>query len=69
MKIETLIGINEYTLVVYAYPDGFYRFCIIDSLGIPYDFDSVFLSAEEANQKGRDAVNLACEFDLNEYQF
>ncbi|MGF1539717.1 MAG: hypothetical protein ACFCU5_04580 [Pleurocapsa sp.] len=69
MKIDTLVGINNYTLVIYAYPDGFYRFCIIDSTGIPYNFDSMFLTAEEANQKGKDAVNLAYEFDLNEYQF
>jgi hypothetical protein len=69
MNIGTLVGINDYTLMVYAYPDGFYRFSIIDATGIPYNFDSAFLTAEEADRKGRDAVNLACEFDLNEYQF
>lgn len=67
MKIDTLLGIDNYTLMVYAYPDGFYRFSIIDPLGISYDFDSVFLNAENACQKGKDAVKLAFEFDLNEY--
>lgn len=69
MKIETLIGLDNYTLMVYAYPDGFYRFCIIDPTGIAYDFDSIFLNSEDAIEKGTDAVKLAFEFDGNEYQF
>ena len=69
MKIDTLLGIDDYTLMIYAYPDGFYRFSIIDSIGMSYDFDSIFINAEDARQKGKEAVKLAFEFDLNEYYF
>lgn len=69
MKIDTLLGIDDYTLMIYAYPDGFYRFSIIDAIGMSYDFDSIFINAEDARQKGKEAVKLAFEFDLNEYYF
>ncbi len=63
MKIENLIGIDGYTLLVYRSLDRLYRFSIIDFSGIFFSFDSIFLSAEEANIKGREAVEIACEFD------
>ena len=69
MKIETLIGIKGYTLMVYRGTDYLYRFCIIDFTGVSYNFDSTFLTAEEANQKGKDAVDLAFDFDLKKQQF
>lgn len=65
MKIQDVIGIDGYTLLVYRSLDRLYRFSIIDFSGIAFNFDSIFLTAEEANIKGRAAVEIACEFDLN----
>ena len=69
MKIETLVGLKGYTLIVYRGFDYLYRFSIIDFSGILYNFDSIFLTAQEANQKGREAVELAFDFDLKKHQF
>lgn len=63
MKIENVIGINGYTLIVYRSPDQLYRFSIIDSSGIAFNFDNIFLTEEEANIKGRDAIEIAFDFD------
>lgn len=65
MEIKNVIGINGYTLLVYRTLDKLYHFSIIDFSGIPFNFDSIFLTAEEANVKGRAAVEMACEFDHN----
>ena len=67
MQIENVIGINGYTLLVYCTLDKLYRFSIIDFSGTAFSFDSIFLTAEEANVKGRAAVEIACDFDLNLY--
>ena len=63
MKIDSVIGIDGYTLLVYRSQDRLYRFSIIDSSGIFFSFDSIFLTAEEANIKGREAVEVAFDFD------
>lgn len=65
MEINNVVGINDYTLLVYRTIDKLYHFSIIDSSGIPFNFDSIFLTSEEANVKGRAAVEMACEFDVN----
>lgn len=65
MKIQDVIGIDGYTLLIYRSLDRLYRFSIIDFSGIAFNFDSIFLTAEEANIKGRAAVEIACEFDMN----
>jgi hypothetical protein len=65
MKIQEVIGIDGYTLLIYRSLDRLYRFSIIDFSGIAFNFDSIFLTAEEANIKGRAAVEIACEFDMN----
>ena len=67
MEIKNVIGINGYTLLVYRTLDKLYHFSIIDFSGIPFNFDSIFLTFEEANVKGRAAVEIACEFDHNLY--
>ena len=67
MEITNVTGINGYTLLIYRTIDKLYRFSIIDFSGIPFNFDSIFLTAEEANVKGRAAVEIACEFDFNCY--
>jgi len=67
MEIKNVIGINGYTLLVYRTLDKLYHFSIIDFSGIPFNFDSIFLTSEEANVKGRAAVEIACEFDHNLY--
>ncbi|MCC0178244.1 hypothetical protein I4641_14785 [Waterburya agarophytonicola K14] len=67
MTIQNIIGINGYTLLVYRTLDKLYHFSIIDFSGIAFNFDSIFLTAEEANVKGRAAVEIACEFDHNLY--
>lgn len=63
MKIQNIIGIDGYTLLVYRSPDRLYRFSIIDSLGIAFNFDSIYLTAEEAKIKGRHAIEIAFDFD------
>lgn len=63
MIIQNVVGINGYTLLVYRASDYLYRFSIVDSLGIAFNFDNVFLTAEEANIKGRVAVEIAFDFD------
>lgn len=63
MIIQNVIGIDSYTLLVYRGEDQLYRFSIIDSLGIAFSFDSIFLTAEEANIKGRAAIEIAFDFD------
>ena len=67
MKIHNLVGINGYTLLVYRSLDRLYRFSIIDFSGVAFNFDSMFSTAEEANDKGRAAVEIACDFDCNLY--
>lgn len=67
MKVQDLIGIDGYTLVVYSSPDLLYRFSIIDSSGIAFRFDSIFLTAEEAKVKGRAAMEIAFDFDKHLY--
>ena len=67
MQIQNVIGINGYTLLVYRTLDKLYHFSIIDFSGTAFNFDSIFLTAEEANVKGRAAVEIACDFDLNLY--
>ncbi|BAZ44549.1 hypothetical protein NIES4102_15600 [Chondrocystis sp. NIES-4102] len=67
MEIQNVIGINGYTLLIYRSLDQLYRFSIIDFSGIAFNFDSIFLTAEEANFKGRAAVEIACDFDSDEY--
>lgn len=67
MKIQSVIGINGYTLLIYRSLDHLYRFSIIDFSGIAFNFDSIFLTAEEADFKGRAAVEIACDFDHNRY--
>ncbi|MEM7594960.1 MAG: hypothetical protein AAF383_26265 [Cyanobacteria bacterium P01_A01_bin.83] len=63
MKIQDVIGIDGYTLLVYRSLDQLYRFSIIDFSGIAFSFDSIFLTAEEAKIKGIAAVEIACDFD------
>ena len=63
MTIQNVIGIDGYTLLIYRCEDRLYRFSIIDSLGIAFSFDSIFLTAEEANIKGRAAIEIAFDFD------
>lgn len=65
MQIQNVIGINGYTLLVYRTLDKLYHFSIIDFSGIPFNFDSIFLTAEEAVVKGRAAVDIARDFDCN----
>ena len=68
MKIQNVIGIDGYTLLVYRSWDHLYHFSIIDFSGMAFDFDNIFLTADEANIKGRAAVEMACELDHNHYQ-
>lgn len=63
MIIQNVIGIDGYTLCVYRSSDRLYHFSIIDSNGTAFHFDSIFLTAEEANIKGRAAVEIAFDFD------
>lgn len=63
MTIQNVIGIDGYTLLVYRSLDQLYHFSIIDFSGVAFSFDSIFLTEEEANLKGRAAVEIACEFD------
>ena len=63
MKIHSVIGIDGYTLLVYRSTDQLYHFSIIDFSGIAFSFDSIFLTAEEANIKGRAAIEMAFDFD------
>ena len=65
MKIQSVTGIDGYTLLVYLSSDCLYRFSIIDFSGMAFNFDSVFLTAEEAKIKGRAAVEIACDFDMH----
>ncbi len=67
MKIENVIGIDGYTLLIYRSVDHLYRFSIIDFSGTAFNFDSIFLTAEEANLKGRAAVKMAYGFDHNQH--
>jgi hypothetical protein len=68
VTIQNVIGIDGYTLLVYRSLDQLYRFSIIDFSGIAFSFDSIFLTAEEANIRGRAAVEIACEFDNSSIQ-
>ncbi|MEL6579645.1 MAG: hypothetical protein AAFQ14_07835 [Cyanobacteria bacterium J06621_12] len=63
MTIQNVIGIDGYTLLIYCGEDRLYRFSIIDSSEIAFSFDSIFLTAEEANIKGRAAIEIAFDFD------
>ena len=65
MEIQNVVGIDGYTLLIYRSLDKLYRFSIIDFSGIAFNFDSIFLSKEEANIKGRAAVKMACDLDCN----
>ena len=64
-KIYSVIGINNFTLLVYQSEDRLYRFSIIDSSGNAFNFDGVFTMEEEASAKGRIAIEIALDFDKN----
>ena len=67
MKIKDVIGIDGYTLIVYRSVELLYHFGIIDSSGIAFRFDSIFLTAEEAKARGREAMDIAFDFDKHLY--
>lgn len=48
MKIESVIGIDGYTLMVYLRHDRFYGFSVIDQKGKVYTCDSNFSSVDSA---------------------
>ncbi|MBE9045180.1 hypothetical protein IQ255_12340 [Pleurocapsales cyanobacterium LEGE 10410] len=62
MKIQNIIAINGYTLLIYCL-DRLYRFSIIDPSGVTFNFDCKFLTAEAANAEGRVAVEIAYSLD------
>lgn len=67
MKIQNVIGISGYTLLIYSSLDQLYRFSIIDFSGAAFNFDSIYLTAEEANIKGRATIEMAYDFDSNQH--
>ena len=73
MKIDTLVGIDNYTLVIYYYPTGFYQswvFCPSVQMTLRRNihsdnFNSIFLNAQDAYERGKNAIKLAFDFDVN----
>jgi hypothetical protein len=63
MTIQHVIGIDGYTLLVYRSSDHLYRFSIADFSGTAFNFDNLFLTAEEAKMKGRDVIENAFSCD------
>lgn len=49
MKIQSMVGIDGCTLVIYRRSDRLYGFSIIDLNGIVYTCDSSFSSVDSAN--------------------
>ena len=68
MKIHSVIGIDDYTLVIYRSNDQLYRFSIIDFSGIAFDCENPFLTPEEANLEGRMIVEISFDFDKYFYK-
>ena len=64
-KIYSIIGIDDFTLLVYRSEDRLYRFSIIDGYGCAFNFDGVVTTEEEASVKGRIAIEIALDFDRN----
>jgi predicted Fe-Mo cluster-binding NifX family protein len=61
MRIEEVININGYTLMVYYTPGRCYQFSIIDVDGMVYDFDDIFYTAEAAEREGRAAIRVVSD--------
>jgi predicted RNase H-like HicB family nuclease len=56
MKIINIIGINNYTLVVYYTSSACYQFAIIDEEGIILEPGEIFYTPEAALQEGKETI-------------
>jgi hypothetical protein len=57
MKIITIIGIKNCTLVVYYSSRESYQFAIIDEEGIILEPGDIFSAPEHAEKEGREIIN------------
>ncbi|GAB4524243.1 MAG: hypothetical protein Tsb0014_02550 [Pleurocapsa sp.] len=59
MTIETMLGINDYTLLVYYCSDTMYHFSIIDETGKAYTSETNFSTLSSAKFMGVCAIEKA----------
>ena len=56
IKIEVMIAIDGFILVVYHLHRNYYQFSIIDELGEVIDFSEIFYTCEAAKGKGKSVI-------------
>jgi hypothetical protein len=56
IRIEYLIAIEDYILMVYYSSCHGYQFSIVDEIGIVYELDEIFYTAEAALTEGKTAI-------------
>jgi hypothetical protein len=56
IRIEFLIAIENWILMVYYSPRHCYQFSILDEIGIVYQLDEIFYTAEAALIEGKTAI-------------
>ncbi len=62
-RVEKLIAIDKYILVVYYTTAHCYQFSIIDEVGKVYSFDLACYSLNAAEQGGRTAIKVVSKRD------
>ena len=61
MKIQSVVGINGHTLLVYCCANTSYRFSVVDLTGKSYTCDTSFPSADSAKFMGVAAIEHVME--------
>jgi hypothetical protein len=56
IRIEFLIAIEDYILMVYYSSIHGYQFPIVDEIGIVYELDEIFYTADAALIEGKTAI-------------
>ena len=57
MKIEVLIGIEDYKLMVYRSSERLYHFSIIDRENILHNFEGIYRNRESAIARGKSVMS------------
>lgn len=61
LRIEKVLSINQYTLVVYYSSRRCYQFSLIDESGQAVDFKNIFYTADAAERFGKAAIKTVSE--------
>jgi hypothetical protein len=56
VRIELIVAIDEYLLMVYYSPRRCYQFSVVDEIGIVHNFEEIYYTIAAAKNEGRAAI-------------